>query len=582
VWKYSAWSGLGIILACIGGWSQWARISRLPGIEALVERVSEKPLPRAVPGKFNVAIAHLEGDDNHAMERAIRQSLHDDFPGVVTLSFDRLIAFEHGNSDVDERLGHERARALLKESGADVLIWGTLLNQPGKESLPELYWTPSRDFANTLRAGRYQTTADLRLPIKLWQGLTDVVELLVATSEAEFTAYKGRFQTDKLVQFIERVRALLQSSESEHWNAVTRAQVQTLLGEALVIYGEQSGRSAPLLEALAAYREALKERTREKAPLDWAATQNSLGNALRVQGKRESDPAKLTEAIAAYREALKEWTREKVPLDWAATQNNLGGAFLALGARESGPAWLTEAVAAYREALKERTREKVPLDWASTQSNLGGALAILGARESDPARLKEAVAAYREALKEYTREKVPLDWAATQNNLGIALETLGALESNPARLMDAVAAYREALKEWTREKVPLDWAGTQNNLGVAFRVLGALESDPAWLTEAVAAYRQALKERTREKVPLDWAATQNNLGIALETLGAVESDPARLEEALRAFQDALVVFRAAKADYYTHIAGENLQRVQKQISQQKRARGEAGETATRP
>jgi hypothetical protein len=31
----------------------------------------------------------------------------------------------------------------------------------------------------------------------------------------------------------------------------------------------------------------------------------------------------LDEAVAAYREALKEYTRERVPLDWAATQKNL-------------------------------------------------------------------------------------------------------------------------------------------------------------------------------------------------------------------------------------------------------------------
>ena len=43
-------------------------------------------------------------------------------------------------------------------------------------------------------------------------------------------------------------------------------------------------------------------------------------------GERESGTARLEEAVAAFREALKEWTRERVPLDWAMTQNNLGNA----------------------------------------------------------------------------------------------------------------------------------------------------------------------------------------------------------------------------------------------------------------
>ena len=111
-------------------------------------------------------------------------------------------------------------------------------------------------------------------------------------------------------------------------------------------------------------------------------------------GERESGTARLEEAVAAYRAALEERTRERVPLDWATTQNNLGNALRTLGERESGTARLEEAVAAYRAALEERTRERVPLDWAMTQNNLGNALSALGERESGTARLEEAVAAY--------------------------------------------------------------------------------------------------------------------------------------------------------------------------------------------
>ena len=41
--------------------------------------------------------------------------------------------------------------------------------------------------------------------------------------------------------------------------------------------------------------------------LDWAREQN---DGLRVALERESGTAKLEEAVAVYREALKEWTRE--------------------------------------------------------------------------------------------------------------------------------------------------------------------------------------------------------------------------------------------------------------------------------
>ena len=84
--------------------------------------------------------------------------------------------------------------------------------------------------------------------------------------------------------------------------------------------------------------------------------------------------------MAAYAEALKERTRARVPLDWAATQNNLGHALMTLGEREGGTEHLEQAVTAYTEALKERTRARVPLDWAATQNNLGHAIQILRER----------------------------------------------------------------------------------------------------------------------------------------------------------------------------------------------------------
>jgi hypothetical protein len=70
----------------------------------------------------------------------------------------------------------------------------------------------------------------------------------------------------------------------------------------------------------------------------------------------------LEEAVAAYRTALAERTRERVPLDWAMTQNNLGTALRALGERDSGTAQLEEAVAAF-DACLAVTETAWPEEW---------------------------------------------------------------------------------------------------------------------------------------------------------------------------------------------------------------------------
>ena len=241
-------------------------------------------------------------------------------------------------------------------------------------------------------------------------------------------------------------------------NAAKIAEFLSSEAQALYEYGRDRGSNVHLVAAIALRREqlALAGSADERG-----VALNNLGNAVLGLGWRESGTEQLEEAVQAYRAALEECTRERVPLDWAATQNDLGNALLGLGGRESGTERLEEAVQAYRAALEEKTRERVPLDWATTQNDLGSALSALGERESGTARLEEAVTAYRAALEERTRERVPLRWAETQNNLGLALIRLGERESGTARLEEAVAAYRAALEEQTRERVPLGWAGTQ-------------------------------------------------------------------------------------------------------------------------
>ena len=108
-------------------------------------------------------------------------------------------------------------------------------------------------------------------------------------------------------------------------------------------------------------------------------------------GERQSGTARLEEAVAAYREALQEWTRARAPRDWAMTQMGLGNALRVLGQRQSGTARLQEAVAAYREALQENTRERVPLEWAKSTGSQGVALMLLAGRRGDAEMAKLAV-----------------------------------------------------------------------------------------------------------------------------------------------------------------------------------------------
>ena len=93
--------------------------------------------------------------------------------------------------------------------------------------------------------------------------------------------------------------------------------------------------------------------------LQWAGTQHDLGTVLLALGKRESGTARLEEAVAAFREALKERTREGWSLQWAGAQNGLADALSEQGARTRDKSLLRDALAAVEGALDVYRENKI-------------------------------------------------------------------------------------------------------------------------------------------------------------------------------------------------------------------------------
>jgi hypothetical protein len=104
-------------------------------------------------------------------------------------------------------------------------------------------------------------------------------------------------------------------------------------------------------------------------------TQNNLGNALSTLGAREPGTARLEEAVAAYRDALTEGTRDRVPLDWAFTMENLGLAQMALGERTADLATAETAIQSIAAALAVFREGKVAFNTEKAERNLAEATA---------------------------------------------------------------------------------------------------------------------------------------------------------------------------------------------------------------
>jgi len=93
---------------------------------------------------------------------------------------------------------------------------------------------------------------------------------------------------------------------------------------------EMSLRSGALPEFMESSSSSALMSARPQSPSIWRGE----GDLRRkVGGRSWSGTARLEKAVAAYRAALEERTRERVPLQWAATEQNLAGALQLLNER---------------------------------------------------------------------------------------------------------------------------------------------------------------------------------------------------------------------------------------------------------
>ena len=328
-------------------------------------------------------------------------------------------------------------------------------------------------------------------------------------------------------------------------NAKQRGIAYNALGNALSKLGSYETSGETLQKAVTAYQAALVERSRHRAPQEWAKTQTNLGNVLETIGDRSSNSKLIIAAINAHRLALEEITRNHAPLEWATIQSNLGNALSAIGDLRGETKNFIEAAECYKLALTEFTSESTYGDWLMTQNNLCIALWSIGQRENGTLKLEEAAIVCRVALTDRARKQDPVLWAKMQTNLGNILQTLGQREKCTQTLADAVRAYNAALEEFSQARVPHHWAATQNNLGAVFCALGELENSTQPFRDAIDAYTLALKERVRERVPIEWAATIGNLGWAIASLADRVGDLPMVEAAIAQITEAQDVMLVA-------------------------------------
>lgn len=547
IFRKFGWPGL-IFLALITLlfyiWLNWEQGKRVPGLRYVIQWMSQDPIPRANPSQFSIAVSHLQGDlEGTPHERLIVEALTE-VQGLEVLRFDRTIYLEDSRPQQSEKAGHERAQEYLHESGADILIWGSVLSSGGK-ALLKLHWT-----INAKRPagwGRYPPTENLDLPELFWGDLSTVLLFIVSASQDQYK--QGSFVADQVTGQINKIRMLLED-RGQTWKPEFRLLLKLLLAVSTSIAGEQTNKGNFFLDAVQVYRDTLQEISLASNSQLRAWVQNNFGLALVALSGYVPGTTELSEAVLLFHESLLVRTKDRLPLEWARTRSNLGRAIYKLHERTGDSKKLEESIEILRSALEHQNQRNAPLDWARTQDRLAAALLTLGERDDQIASIKEAEKAVREALKQWSPEATPQNWAASQINLGNILQALGMRESDTKILKESVTAYRAAQREFTRDRSPLSWALAQNNLGNALRILGEKGGSTTILREAIQTLQQALEERTRKIGPFEWAQTQVSLGFALTDLGVRAKGVKELEQAIQAYGRALEIIQLEPTPSY--------------------------------
>jgi CHAT domain-containing protein len=217
--------------------------------------------------------------------------------------------------------------------------------------------------------------------------------------------------------------------------------------------------------------------------------------------------AQLAQAIACYEAALRVRTEQDWPVEWARTMQNLARAYADLPTGDRG-AQLAQAIACCEAALRVFTAQDFPCDWAWTMQSLAGAYARLPTGDRG-ANLARAMTHYKAALRVFTAQDFPEEWARTMNALAVAYHQLPTRDRG-ANLAQEIASYEAALQVFTEQDWPDEWAQIMHNLAGAYHQLPTGERG-ANLARAITCYEAALRVRTAKQLPFECLETLYSL-----------------------------------------------------------------------
>ena len=261
------YSALGLVIVVFLGWAFFG----FPGsrfIKVFWYEVTN-PIPQARSGYFTVGIVVIRGDTQGEIHKTIARSLSDfkDLGSIDIMTIPRVIDPVHQIIKTQDSLGNVQANQYLIESGADILVWGDVL-EGGSARLQLVYGN-----GTNYKSEHYQLNTSFELPELLVTDLKTVLATMILTKYASMIE-DGNYAADKLLILTEKLNALL--ARAPEYTENTLADLRFVLADALFTIGDEKGNNDALIQSIEESNKVLAVFSKEQYLQKWIRTQNVM------------------------------------------------------------------------------------------------------------------------------------------------------------------------------------------------------------------------------------------------------------------------------------------------------------------
>lgn len=301
------------------------------------------------------------------------------------------------------------------------------------------------------------------------------------------------------------------------------------------------------VDALAKYKEILKDLSEEENPEIYAQTMNNIGNAYTLNAENRDTLKNILCAIDSYEKALKYYLSKPQDNKTNIARNNLGNAYQILWRVTGKQEDLQTSIKYYQIAARDSWPETHLLEYASLQYNLGFAYAQSGQEELSILSLNKAEEIYNDYLEIHSLADTPLQWAVIQQKLGDLYGILHSIFPTKENYLSSIDAYQKSLKVWSIESYPREYARVQQCLGDIEQISFLTENSGEKIENIILRFTESLSVYTLERYPFDYAKINYALGNAYTHMACNKKQLKYFFSAINSYNEALKVF--TKEDY---------------------------------